>query len=361
MDHRDLPVQGDLSRTRVVRLNAEMFPISATERRLLQRYGVQPVEIEAANPEQILKHVRDAHVICVVSAKLPAAVIDHLDECVLISRIGNGTDRIDVARATERGIIVSNVPDFSTQEMADHVMGMILVLTREIPRMEGHMKSGDFALARTESLKLRRMSALTLGLIGWGASAIAVTQRAQACGMKVIATRRDLNKPSPEATALGVSMVSLDELLESSDVVSLHLPLADGTRRLLDRDRLEQMKKGSYFINASRGDIVDEDALAELLQSGHLAGAGLDTFGVIEIFGETEAPPTHPLIGLDNVIATPHVSALSVDSSRDVATGSVHNLVSVLHGHMPHPEQIVNTGVVPRSPLKPHDPSLLEK
>lgn len=353
-------MSADLSKARVVRLNARMFPVTQTERRLLDHYGVRPVEIEAARPEQIIPHVQDADVVCVVSAKLPAEVIDGLDRCRLISRIGNGTDRIDVARATERGIVVSNVPDFSTEEMADHVMAMILTLGRQIPRMTQHMKAGAFAQARTESLRLRRLSSLTLGLVGWGDSAIAVTRRALACGMRVIATRRDMTQPSPEAEKLGVDMVDLDTLLSESDFVSLHLPLSASTRGLLSRQRLQRMKQGAFLINASRGDIVDEDALGEFLESGHLGGAGLDTFGVIEIFGETEAVPTHPVVTAENVIATPHVSGLSVEASADVSQGSVGNLICVLKGHMPHPDQIVNRDVVPRFPLEPYNPSLFE-
>lgn len=350
----------DLSDAFIVRLNAQMFPVTEAERRLFDHYGVKPVEIEAAHPNQIIPQVRDADAVCVVSAKLPAEVIDALKDCRLISRLGNGTDRIDVARATERGIIVSNVPDFSTDEMADHVMGMILMLGRQIPRMTEHMKAGAFAQARTESLRLRRLSSLTLGLVGWGDSAIATTRRAQACGMKVIATRRDLKKPSPEAEELGVQMIGLEDLLERSDFVSLHLPLSASTRGLLSRERLNRMKRGAFLINASRGNIVDEEALAELLHSGYLGGAGLDTFGVIEIFGETESAPTHPLITAENVIATPHVSGLSIEASTNVSVGSVENLVCVLSGHLPHPDHIVNRDVVPRVPLEPFDPSLLE-
>ena len=345
---------------RVVRLNAEMFPVSETERRLLERYGVNPIEIEAARPEDIIQHVRTAHAVCVVSASLPNAVIDCLDECLLISRLGIGTDKIDVARATERGIVVSNVPHFCTDEMADHVMAMILSLGRELPRMERHMQAGAFRRARAESLSLRRLSSRTLGLIGWGASARAVARRALPFGVTVIATRRDVSRPSAEANALGVDIVGLEELLKRSDFVSLHVPLTAETRGLLNRERLGRMKRGAYFVNASRGEIVDEDGLAELLDGGHLGGAGVDTFGVIDIFGETETAPTHPLVTADNVIATPHVSALSVDSTRDVAMGSVHNLVSGLHGHLPHPDHVVNRDVAPRSPLKPHDPALLE-
>ena len=348
----------EISGARVVRLNAEMFPVAATERRLLERHGVTPVEVEAARPEAIIPHVQAADAVCVISASLPRSVIDSLDQCRLISRLGNGTDKIDVARATERGIVVANVPDFCTAEMADHVLALILSFAREIPRMARHMRAGTFGRARAESLALRGLSSRTLGLIGWGASAIAVTRRALPFGMKVIATRRDLSRPSPEADALGVDMVGLDELLERADFVSLHLPLTPQTRGLLGRERLARMQRGAYLINAARGEIVDEDALAELLHNGHLGGAGIDTFGVIEIFGETESVPTHPLVTADNVIATPHVSALSVGSTRAVAVGSVGNLVSVLHGHLPHPDHIVNRDVVPRFPLKPHDPTL---
>jgi len=354
-------VKAGPSNARVVRLNAEMFPVSETERRLLGKYGVQAIEIEAARPEQIIPHVRNAHAVCVISASLPAAVIDSLDACRLISRLGNGTDKIDVARATERGIVVANVPDFCTDEMADHVMAMVLSFARQIPRMARHMRAGAFAQARSESLALRRLSSRKLGLIGWGASAHAVARRALSFGMQVIATRRQLQRPSPEAKALGIDIVDLDKLLEDADFVSLHLPLTAQTRGLLSRERLAHMRQGAYFINASRGEIVDEDALAELLHNGHLGGAGVDTFGVIEIFGETEGVPTHPLVTADNVIATPHVSALSVESTRAVAVGSAHNLVSVLSGHLPHADHIVNRGVVPRWPLQPHDPNLFDE
>lgn len=351
-------VQNDLSSAPVVRLNAEMFPISATERDLWQRYNITPVEIEAASPEDIIPHVRSAHAVCVISASLPRSVIDALDQCRLISRLGNGTDKIDVARATERGIVVSNVPDFCVDEMADHVMAMVLSFARQIPRMARHMRAGTFSAARAESFKLQRLSRLTLGLVGWGASAIAVARRAAPFGLKVMATRRDLSRPSTMADELGVDIVSLDDLLARSDFVSLHLPLNTETRGLLTRSRLASMRQGAFFINASRGEIVDEGALADMLHSGHLGGAGLDTFGVVEIFGETETVPTHPLVTADNVIATPHVSALSQDSTRDVAIGSAGNLICVLHGHMPPPRHIVNPTVVPRFSLRPHDPEL---
>ena len=120
------------------------------------------------------------------------------------------------------------------------------------------------------------------------------------------------------------------------------------------------MKPGAFFINTCRGAITDERALADLLRIGHLGGAAIDTFDDIEIFGEQEAPPDHALARLDNVILTPHISGLSVQAGQDVAITGVENLVSVLSGRWPHPDNIVNTGVRPRLPLKEHEPALFD-
>lgn len=166
--------------------------------------------------------------------------------------------------------------------------------------------------------------------------------------------------PRNEADGLGVRMVDLDTLLAESDFVSLHLPLTEETYRLLDAPTLRKMKPGSFFINTCRGAITDESALADLLRCGHLGGAAIDTFDDIEIFGEQEAPPDHALARLDNVILTPHISGLSVQASQDVAITGVENLLSVLGGCWPHPDNIVNTGVRPRLPLKEHEPALFD-
>ena len=169
-----------------------------------------------------------------------------------------------------------------------------------------------------------------------------------------------MRAPRDEADALGVRMVDLETLLSESDFVSLHLPLTRETHRLLDAPTLRKMKPGAFFINTCRGAITDESALADLLRSGHLGGAAIDTFDDIEIFGETEAPPDHALARIDNVILTPHISGLSVQASQDVAITGVENLVSVLNSRWPHPDNIVNIGVRPRLPLKEHEPALFD-
>jgi D-3-phosphoglycerate dehydrogenase len=163
-----------------------------------------------------------------------------------------------------------------------------------------------------------------------------------------------------DAAALGVELTDLDTTLREADCVSLHLPLNEDSYHLLDERALRKMKPTSTLINTSRGALVDELALARLLQEGRIAGAGLDTFEHIDVFTSDERPLDHPLLKLENVILTPHVAALSVQATQDVARGGVENVVSILSGHWPHPDHVVNRGVVPWFPLEPFDPMLLD-
>lgn len=347
-----------LENCRIVRLNARLMPVFPDEAELYRRYHLNPVQIEATPPQEIIPYVAECDGLFAVSVKLPEPVIDALNKCRVIARLGTGTDRIDVESAKRRGIIVANVPEFCTEEMADHTMALILSLARKLPQMSRYMYAGEFTRARDEGLALRRIAGRTLGLVGFGASARAVAARARGFGLRVLATRRNMNAPQMEADALGVEMMELDPLLALSDFVSLHLPLTSDSYHLFDEARLRRIKPGAYLINTSRGALVDERALARLLREGHLAGAGIDTFSEIEIFAENPKPPEHPLTELDNVILTPHVSGLSLEAMHYVHLVGVRNLVAVLSGYMPPAENIVNEGVVPRVPLAPYDPSL---
>ena len=282
---------------------------------------------------------------------LPAKVIDRLSRCRIISRLGTGTDKIDVAAASQKGIIVTNVPTFCTEEQADHTMALLLALARKLPKMSQDMIEGAWARSQRQANLNQRLSGRVLGLVGFGNSARAVARRAKGFGMRVMATRRRLDAPPHMAEELGVEMVDLDSLLKQSDYVSLHLPLTAETRHLLDKEALGKMKPHSYLINTSRGAIVDEKALVEVLRQGGLAGAGLDTFEHINVHSEVETPPDHPLLSLDNVILTPHVASFSVESAQAVARNGIENVVSVLNGHWPRRENIVNRGVTPRFPL----------
>ena len=343
---------------RIVRLNARLFPAGDFERAQWARFGMVPMEVEASSPDEIIPHVAACDALFAVSVSLPAPVIDALARCRVISRLGTGTDKIAVARAKERGILVTNVPYFCVEEQADHAMAMLLGLARKLPQSAADMKLGAYRRAQTAVRSNRRLEGRVLGLVGFGNSAKHTARRARGFGLRVIATRRRMAEEDAEAAALGVRMVDLDTLLRTSDYVSLHLPLAAETYHLIDAAALAKMKPDAFLINTSRGALVDEDALYQALVAGRLAGAGIDTFEKIDVFAETESVPDLPLLGLPNVIATPHVAAGSIEAGQDVSRGGVQNMAAVLAGHWPLGENIVNDGVVPRSPLRPFDPSL---
>ncbi len=336
----------------VVRLNAELFPITSFEQEKYDEHAVAPVPVEVEAGGPLIEVVRDADAVMVVSQPLPAEAIHAMQRCRVICRLGTGTDNVDVAAATERGIVVTNVPSFCVEEQADHAFALLLASARKLNEMRNCMLDARYFDGREQCRPLRRLPGRTLGLVGFGGSARAMARRARGFEMRVLATRRNLGAFDPEAVELGVRMVELEPLLAESDFVSLHLPLNDETRHLLNKNRLAKMKPGSILINTARGAIVDEHALADLLESGHLAGAGLDTFEVVDLHDTRPTPPTHRLFQMENVVFTPHVAAFSVDSSREVAFDAVANLVAVLSGRWPVPERIVNPEVTPRFSLR---------
>jgi D-3-phosphoglycerate dehydrogenase / 2-oxoglutarate reductase len=344
--------QAELSQFKVIRLNAEISPVDDYEASLYQRHGISPQLVEANRPDEIIPAVQDCDALLVVSSALPAIVIEAMNRCRIISRLGIGTDKIAVEAARQRGILVTNVPGCFSEEMADHTLAFILALARKFPQMRRAMMEGAWNRSRVLSVHNHRLSNCTLGLIGFGDSARLVAQRARVFGMRLIATRRDLQAPNPEAEALGVQIVDLNTLLAEADFVSLHVPLNPQTYHLMDKARLQQMKPGAFLINTARGAIIHEDALVEALETGRLAGAGLDTFEHIDPFTGVDGFQDHALLHMDHVILTPHVAALSEEGMREVSEGGIENLAAVLSGVWPVSERIVNTGVVPRYPLE---------
>lgn len=335
----------DLSSFRVVRLNSNLFPITSFEQEKYDEHGITPVAIESHSREMLIDGVKEADAVMVVSESLPSEVIDAMKRCQVICRLGAGTDKIDVAAATRRGIVVANVPDFCAEEQADHAFALLLAIARRLNEMRAHMLAGQYHEARRQCRPLRRLSACTLGLVGFGRSAKSMARRAAGFDMRVLAVRRNLAAVDPAIRTLGVELMEMDQLLAESDFVSLHLPLNHQTRHMFDRARLRKMKQGCVLINTSRGAIVDETALAEALETEHLAGAGLDTFEAIDVHAAKPEPPNHRLLKMPNVVFTPHVAAFSIDSSRDVGYGSVANLVAVLSGGWPERDHIVNPEV----------------
>ncbi len=338
----------------IVRLTAPIFPQEDFERAAFAAAGLQPVVVDSADPDEIIAHVADADVVALIGTKLPTRIVDAMDRCRLIARMGAGTDRIDVARATERGIVVANTPYFCVDDQADHVMALLLALNLKLAHAQRSMAAGHFAEARRAAAAIQRLDTCTLGLIGFGRSAVQTARRARAFGMRVLATRRNRSAPDDDAVALGVTMTDLDTLLRESDFVSLHVPLTDATRHMIDAAAIEKMKPTACLINTSRGGNVDEAALIDALRRGRLAGAGIDTYESLDPFVDVAPPNLHPLSGMDNVILTPHLAGHSVQAKEDMMTTAVQNIVDVLAGRWPSSENIVNPQVTPRFPLTPN-------
>jgi D-3-phosphoglycerate dehydrogenase len=339
----------------VVRLTGPIFPPGNHELVEVDRHGWSFATVGGTTPDEIIPHLADADVVSVVGTKMPAPIIDALQangRCRAIARLGAGTDRIDVDRATACGIVVMNTPYFCVEEQADHAMAMILSLARKLPLAQRLVEAGDYAGARRASGTNPRMSSTTLGLIGFGRSAIHVARRAKGFGMRVIATRRNMAAPATEADAIGVEMADFDTVLRESDFVSLHLPLVPGSYHMIDARAIARMRPGSYLVNTSRGALVDEVALAAAIHSGHLAGAGLDTFELFDPLEDGGPPNVHPLMGLDNVVLSPHVAAGSNRSGIDAVDAAITNIAAIASGYWPVPEHRVNPDVLPRFPLR---------
>lgn len=258
-----------------------------------------------------------------------------LSRCKLrgIARMGVGYDAIDVPAATENRIVVTIAPGTNENSVAELTMALILGVYRGFPARDREARSGVW-----KRQPLPRLAGKTLGLVGLGRIGKAVVPRALGLGLKLIAF-----EPFPDrefAAQNGIRLCGLDELLRTADVVSLHCPCTAENANMIDARSLASMKPGAVLINTARGGLVDEDALAQSLASGHLFGAGLDAFKIEPL------PATSPLCRLDNALLCPHMGGLDHDSSRDMSCLAAQCLVDLFQGRWPE-ACIVNRSLAP--------------
>ena len=256
--------------------------------------------------------------------KVTAQVLAAAPRLRVVGRAGVGVDNIDLDAATRHGVLVLNAPTGNTIAAAEHAVAMLMALARNIPAADASMRQGRWDRKRFLGMELREK---TLGLLGLGKIGFEVARAAgQGLAMRVIAC--DPLVAPERAEQAGVELVDLDTLVRESDVLSVHTPLTDATRGVIDATRLAQMKRGARLVNVARGGIIDEQALADAIRSGHIAGAAIDVF-------TTEPPPAgHPLLGLDEVVTTPHLGASTVEAQVNVAFDVADQIASVLAGGM---------------------------
>jgi glyoxylate reductase len=249
------------------------------------------------------------------------------DQLRAVCNVAVGFDNIDVPAATKRGVLVTNTPGVLTEATADLAMTLILAVTRRIGEGERLIRAREPWSWHMFMLLGMGLQDKTLGVVGMGAIGQSLARRAKAFGMEIVYS--DARQASPEVEQeLGARRVELDELLSSADVVSIHAPLMDETRHLINAESLARMKKTAYLVNSARGPIVDEAALVDALNAGQIAGAGLDVF-------ENE-PDVHPgLLELDNVVLLPHLGSATIETRTAMAVLAAKNAIAVLEGGTP--------------------------
>ncbi len=318
----------------ILRLNAKTFPVKPEEREILS--GAEIIEVEQPEECDCLER---ADAVMIVSAYLRAPLIQKLTRCRIIARIGTGTDKIDVEQATAQGIMVTNVPDFAMNEVADHTMALLLSAARQLKYYEKCMRSGQRPFNVDN---IRRLATQTLGIIGFGHIGRAVAVRAKAFGLRVLVC--DPGITATTAAECGVEIVDKATILADCDYVCLLCPLLPSTRGMLAMPEFKKMKPGAVLINTGRGELVNENDLAEALKTGIIAYAGLDVFGVVNVFGTDGFKCDHPLFGLENVQLTPHVAANSREALQEVHIGAARAVADVLKGKTP--SHIINPAVI---------------
>jgi D-3-phosphoglycerate dehydrogenase len=312
----------------VISTDEKEHPVSATHLRMINEAGGHLRYVE--RPEEFAAEAPAAVVVLNASFRLPRERIALLRNCQLIARYGTGVDNIDVEAATKRNILVSNVPDFCSSQVANHTMTLLLACAFRLRKLDTCVRTGQWDI-RTSHYS-EDLEDQVLGLVGFGRIAREVAERALAFGMRTV-TCDPYVEPST-VQEQSTQLLSFEELLTVSDYVSLHLPFNRKTHHLLNREALCRMKSTAYLINCSRGPIVDHRALAHVLSEGLIAGAGLDVYEV--------EPPSRddPLFQLENVVLTPHCAANTSNAYRKLRDETIANAVAVLQGG--DPKNVVN-------------------
>jgi D-3-phosphoglycerate dehydrogenase len=303
-----------------------VFPDLDAETRILADAGHElRFEGNLRTPEEVVAAAGRADAVLNCYAPIPAEVIRGLDHCRVIARYGIGLDTIDIAEASSRGILVTNVPDYCIDEVSDHALALILSLVRRVVVLDRSVRGGGWDLAPARPV--HRLRGRTLGLVGFGRIARRLAEKVGPIGLRVVA--HDPFVPDAAIAEAGAEPADLGRLLEASDIVSVHAPLTEGTRHLIGEEQLRRMRPDAFLVNTSRGPLVDLDALRAVRAEGHLGGVALDVL-------ESEPPdPDDPLLTDPGAVITPHAAFYSEEATVEQQRKAAEQVVAALSGEVP--------------------------
>jgi D-3-phosphoglycerate dehydrogenase / 2-oxoglutarate reductase len=310
----------------VVAVTDHVFPDLEQERALLAGAGHElRFGSNAATPEEVRAAVAGADAILNCYAQIPPDVIRGLEGCVVIARYGIGLDTIDIDVATEKGIVVTNVPDYCIDEVSDHALALILALARGVTRLDRSVRSGTWS--PSAAAPLHRLRGRTIGLVGFGRIARALAAKVAPLGLRAVTF--DPFVPEAAVRDAGAEPMAFDELLGSADIISIHAPLTADSHHLIGEAQLALMKPGAILVNTSRGPLIDLDALRAAIREDRMGGVGLDVL-------EVEPPsPDDVLLNRDEVVITPHAGFYSEESVKELQRKAAEQVVEALAGRTP--------------------------
>ena len=303
----------------------------STETRMRELFDARLNETDVPpSKEQLQAMMQEADVLVpTVTDRIDADLLAGAgDQLKLIASFGTGVDHIDLAAARARGITVTNTPGVLTEDTADMAMALMLAVPRRIAEGDRLTRSGEWTGWAPTRMLGHRINGKRLGIIGMGRIGCAVARRARGFGLSIHYHNRKPVHPETEAELEATYWESLEQMLSRVDIVSVNCPHTPATHRMLSRDRLELMQPSAYLVNTSRGEVIDEEALAALLETGHIAGAGLDVYA-------DEANITSSLLDLPNVVLLPHIGSATIEGRLEMGDKVIINIQTFWDGHAP--------------------------
>jgi D-3-phosphoglycerate dehydrogenase / 2-oxoglutarate reductase len=308
-----------MSRFKVV-MTSQLYPSVEIERRMLEEIGAE-LEIADGERADVERRSRDADALLTHFVRIDEALIHQLTRCKVIARYGIGVDSVDLVAAAARGIVVTNVPDYCVEEVATHTVACLLCLQRNVLEADRVVRGGGWSIEGQRPL--RRMSALTIGLIGVGRIGRLVAARLRAMSCSIVAF-----DPYVSGDVDGLEMLPFDEVLRRADALLLHVPLTDETRGMLGKAQFELMKPECLIVNTSRGGLVVERDLFDALREGRVGGAALDVF-------EKEPIDARLIDDVPNLLVTPHIAYSSAEAVQESQRKAAQQVIAVLTGGRP--------------------------